>query len=395
VRFWLVVFLAVLVQAQQRPTPDVSLLVKIKSRVAENLRRLPNYTCTQTIVRSLRRKPAARLQRLDTVRLEIAYVGGKELYGWPGSGRIDQSQITKLVGGTIGNGDFAVLPSSIFLGESAQFQYQGESSLEGKRAVRFNYTVPQLASGYQLQSEAAAAIVGYHGSFWADPDTLDLMRLEVSADDIPHGLKLASAVDRMEYDTVSIAGSKFLLPRGAELDITDSLGAESHNRMRLQSCHEFVGESALSFRDIPVESFVAPSKPTLAKVVDLPDEFNMEVGLDTAIDSASSAVGDAVHASLKQSVGGDGEAGIPKGAGVSGHIARLEQRGGVYYVDLAFDALDLKPGRADISQRENRVTGKALEPLIFRFDHVRLPRGTRLIVRSRLVKSEDHDPVRQ
>jgi hypothetical protein len=394
VRSWLVVFLALLAQAQQGPTPDVSLLGKIKSKVAENLRRLPNYTCTQTIVRSLRRKPAARLQRLDTVRLEIAYVGGKELYGWPGSGRIDQSQITKLVGGTIGNGDFAVLPSNIFLGESAQFQYHGESSLEGKPAVRFDYTVPRLASGYQLQSGAAAAIVGYHGSFWADPDTLDLMRLEVSADDIPRGLKLASAVDRMEYDRVSIAGSRFLLPRGAELDITDSLGTESQNRMRLQSCHEFVGESALTFRDVPVEFFVAPNKPSLAKV-DLPEDFNMEVGLDTPIDSASSAVGDAVQATLRQNVRADGEAAIPKGARVSGHIARLEKRGNLYYVDLAFDSLDLKPGHADLGQRENDVTNKTLEPLIFRLENVKLARGTRLIVRSRLLKSEDHDPIRR
>ena len=85
-RFGLVFLAVLLAQAQQGPSPDVSLLGKIRSKVAENLRRLPNYTCTQTIVRSLRRKPAAKLQRLDTVRLEIAYVGGKELYGWPGSG---------------------------------------------------------------------------------------------------------------------------------------------------------------------------------------------------------------------------------------------------------------------------------------------------------------------
>jgi len=393
-RLWLVLFAVLLARAQQGPAPDLSLLSRIKGKVAENLRRLPNYTCTQTIVRSLRRKPSAKLQRLDTVRLEIAYVGGKELYGWPGSGKIDQSQITKLVGGTIGNGDFAVLPSSIFLGESAKFRYQGESVLEGKPSVRFDYAVPRLASGYQLQSGATAAIVGYHGSFWVDPESLDLMRLEVAADDIPGGLKLASAIDRMEYDHISIGGTKFLLPRGAELDITDSLGSVSQNRMRLQSCHEFVGESALSFADIPAESFVAPSKPSLAKL-DLPDDFSMEIGLDTAIDSASSAVGDAVQATLRQTVLADGEAVIPKGAKVSGHIARLERRAGLFQVDLAFDSLDLKPGHADLSQRENDVTGSSLEPLIFRLDHVKLARGTRLLLRSRLVKSEDHDPVRQ
>ena len=164
--------------------------------------------------------------------------------------------------------------------------------------------------------------------------------------------------------------------------------------MRLQSCHEFVGESALAFQDVPVESFVAPNKPSLARV-DLPDDFNMKVGLDTSIDSASSAVGDAVQATLGQSVHAEGEAAIPKGARVSGHIARLEKRGSLDYVDLGFDSLDLKPGHADLSQRENDVTKKTLEPLIFRLEHVKLARGTRLIVRSRLLKSEDHDPIRQ
>jgi hypothetical protein len=392
-RLWLAFFAVLLAQAQQGPAPDVSLLGRIKSKVAENLKRLPNYTCTQTIVRSLRRKPAAKLQRLDTVRLEIAYIEGKELYGWPGSGRIDESQITKLVGGTIGNGDFALLPNSIFLGPGAQFRYQGESALDGKSAIRYDYMVPRQASGYQIQAGATAAIVGYHGSFWVDPDTLDLMRLEVAADDIPHPLNLVSAVDKMEYDHVTIGSSMFLLPRGSELDITDSLGTLSQNRIRLQACHQFIGESALSFKDLPAENFVAPAKPTLNQV-DLPDDFSMDVGLDTAIDTASSAVGDAVNATLKQNVRTQGEATIPKGARVSGHIVRLEKRGSVYFLAIAFDSLDLKPGHADLSRRENDVTTNTLEPLIFRLDHVRLARGTRLVLRSRLVKSEDHDPIR-
>ncbi len=298
------------------------------------------------------------------------------------------------MGGTIGNGDFGVLPSSIFLGQSAHFQYNGASKLDGKPAIRYDYAVPQVASGYQIQAGSAAAIVGYHGSFWVDPDTLDLMRLEVSADDIPNRLKLASAVDRMEYDRVSIGSSQFLLPRGAELDITDSVGNESQNRVRLQACHEFVGESALSFENWPAESFVAPAKPTLAQL-DLPDDFTMEVSLDTVIDSASSAVGDAVEVVLRQNVQAEGEAVLSKGARISGHIARLEKQGALYYLGLSLDSLNLEHGHADLGQRENKVTTKSLQALIFRLNRVKLARGTRLIVHSRLVKSEDHDPVRQ
>jgi hypothetical protein len=392
-RLWLALFAVLLADAQQGPAPELSLLTRIKSKVAENLKQLPNYTCTQTIVRSLRRKPTAKLRRLDTVRLEIAYVGGQELYGWPGSGRVDESRITKLVGGTIANGDFALLPNSIFLGDSARFRLHGESTLDGKPAIRYDYTVPRGVSGYQIQTRSATAIVGYHGSFWVDPATLDLKRLEVFADDIPRPLKLASAVDRMEYDRLAIGGSTFLLPRGSELDITDAAGTESQNRMRLQACHEFVGESALSFQDFPAESFVVPSQPASVRV-DLPEEFSVEVDLDTPIDSASSAVGDMVEATLKQNVGTQGEAFIPKGSKLSGHIARLEKLGGLYYLRIFFDTLDLKRGQADLSGRENSVTMRRREPLIFRLGHVRLTRGTRLVLHSRLVKSEDHDPIR-
>jgi hypothetical protein len=48
-----VVFLALACQAQQEPPPETLQLAKIKAKVAENLSRLPNFTCTETIQRSL------------------------------------------------------------------------------------------------------------------------------------------------------------------------------------------------------------------------------------------------------------------------------------------------------------------------------------------------------
>ncbi len=256
------IFLALLavlqMQAQQGPSPDVSLLAEIRTKVAENLRRLPNYTCTQTIVRSLRRASSAKLHRLDMVHLDVVYLEGKELFGKPGSGRIDEPEMHKLVDGTVGNGDFALLPKNVFLGGSASFRYHGDVRLGDKTFTQFDYEVPRGVDGYQLESSFAAAIVGFHGSFWVDPKTLDLMRIEASADGIPDGLKLVSARDKVEFDRVPIGKSSFLLPHSAELRVLDSSGNEIRNKTRLQSCHEFVGESVLSFEHIPVESFVAP-----------------------------------------------------------------------------------------------------------------------------------------
>ena len=110
--------------AQQPPPVDLPLLSNIKLRVAENLQHLPNYTCTETIEREMRWPYQKKLEMVDTVRLEVALGEKKEMYGWPGSNRIAESELTKLVGGTIGNGDFGLLVESIFFGDGTHFAFK-------------------------------------------------------------------------------------------------------------------------------------------------------------------------------------------------------------------------------------------------------------------------------
>ena len=47
-------------RAQEAVAPEALILERIKARMADNLRRLPNHTCEQTIERSKRRQPSAR-----------------------------------------------------------------------------------------------------------------------------------------------------------------------------------------------------------------------------------------------------------------------------------------------------------------------------------------------
>jgi len=114
-------------QAQPELSPDLLLLSKIKIQIAQNLIRLPDYTCQQTTERSRRRMPDRKFELIDTVRLEVAMVEGNELYGWPGANRMAESEIGKLVSGTIGNGDFGLLARGIFLSDGAFFTRVGDS----------------------------------------------------------------------------------------------------------------------------------------------------------------------------------------------------------------------------------------------------------------------------
>ena len=78
------------------------LFQRVKARMAEHLGQLPNYTCHETINRMLRVRSDFR--HLDTVELDVAFVGKQELFSRPGEDRFGEQPIEKLVtGGTIGN----------------------------------------------------------------------------------------------------------------------------------------------------------------------------------------------------------------------------------------------------------------------------------------------------
>ena len=58
---------------------------RIRVKVTSDLSRLPNYTCLETIERSIQEPPSKRFQLLDLVRLEVALVDSAEMFAWPGS----------------------------------------------------------------------------------------------------------------------------------------------------------------------------------------------------------------------------------------------------------------------------------------------------------------------
>src|SRR5579862_3512102 len=129
-------------------------LARIKTAVEENLARLPNYTCTESIEQSDRLlidgKP--KVVFLEKTRLEVAFVEGKELFGWPGAAKIDQSDVTRMIKGSIGNGYFGLFSKTIFLAPSTTFQNANTTELDGRPVVRYDYRVPQQTGAYFIKT---------------------------------------------------------------------------------------------------------------------------------------------------------------------------------------------------------------------------------------------------
>lgn len=241
-RGWLGLVLAISANAQS-PAAG-TLLDQVKARIADNLRRLPDYTCTETIDRALRAKKRGRFQPLQHVRINVAYVGGKELFGIPGTGRVAHSNIERLVGGAIENGQFALFIHDIFVGSTSMIGSATKVKLNGDDAFKFDYRIP---TGLEIKSSVAERVVGYRGAFWIAHDSLDLKRLIVAAADLPRPLEMASDITSIDYGPVTIAGKKFELPMRSVWETRDIFGSEVRSTMTFGSCREYVGESVLKF----------------------------------------------------------------------------------------------------------------------------------------------------
>ena len=333
------VALAVLCLRAQAPLPpDLDALSKIRARMIFNLQHQPNYTCVETIERFSRTK-SSKMKVVDTVRLEVALVEGRELFAWPGAKKFEESDLSHMVTtGAIGNGNFGTHAQALFGTRAATFHYLGEEDFQGKKAIRFDYVVPQMLSGYKIRVSAASAVVGYHGSFYADPATFDMERIVVIADAMRPALLLGAADDKIDYAVARIGESDFLLPAQSELSMVNLSGGEERNRVKFTSCRQFSGESVLTFDDAPTGKSETAPLPT--REFDLPDGLDVQLVLTKDVDLQNAAVGDPISARVERDVKQKGVMILPKGATATGRIVRLERYDNSSIVGVEFPEIE-------------------------------------------------------
>jgi hypothetical protein len=341
---------------------DVLQLARARAHMSSLLHRLPNYTCLQNIERT-RRGPSGRTQLVDLVRIEVALVNGNELFAWPGSKKFQDTKLIDMVkGGAIGNGSFALHAKSVFEANSPRFTFVGERIREdGRRTLRWDYVVPQFLSGYLLRSGGQEAIVGFHGSVWVDATTLDAVRLEVHADDIPPRLKIHAANDAMDYQRVKLGEEEFLLPAKSELTVVGMDDDESVNRTTFTGCRQYTGESVISFDDPAPDASKAVQ--AAERTLHLPPGVNLQVALETPVQENRSAVGDPITAILKKEVKLGSGLVAPKGAFLHGRITHMRRQDGQpagWAVGFEFFELEWENTRASL--RAELVATPSLEP---------------------------------
>jgi len=307
--------------------PGVLLLSRVKNHVKEELQRLPNISCLETIQRE-HQAPNGKMRPLDTVCLEVLTNGHKELYASPRDRKFSARHPLSFAGsGILGNGIFGGYLKDILLNGNVSDEYKGEEEVGGRRLARYDYRLPLMWSGQTIQVLEGSGTVGLRGSYWADPQTYDLVRLELNADDIPPTLPITSAVTSINYARTLVGNNvSVLLPDSAEFRIAKFSGEISRNRMEFTACRVFAAESTISF-DAPDSTEQTP-RFAVASVDDtlrpLPAGLQIAVKLRGGI-SDDMAVGTLIDGEVASNVPAKGTVVIAAGSPVRGRIRRLER----------------------------------------------------------------------
>jgi hypothetical protein len=352
--------------------PGKTQLMEMRARMGRTLKTLPNYVCLQTTerLRAPKAKAQAKARAVDTVQLEVAHVGDKEMYSWPGRNMFADSQLQNaLPSGLVGTGAHASQVIDILFGPGTQFRWVGKETLGQRATLRWDFTVPKADSNWTVFKANRTSRVGSEGSIWADAGTLDLVRLEARATQFSARFPLKSVARSIDYANMRIGARDVLLPGMVEDLVEEASGPLDINRSSFGHCREYSTSSTLTFNEpaaqqaqaqSPVSSDALPPNapvppaPDAARNVQsqaalsaLPPNTHILLGLDGHLRPENAVIGSAVNAHLLSDIRYKGKLLAPKGAPVHGVLQQYIKvnDGFVYSFTLTIDFNELElPG---------------------------------------------------
>jgi hypothetical protein len=324
------------------------LLQRVRDRVRETIQRLPNYMCTETVDRTQYRPNSTHVPSCteliagqnerklrpvtsDRLRLDVAVAATGEMYSWVGeSGFHDQSLGDLVKEGVTSTGSFSAFLRAIFASGGVSFSYNGEKTEEGRQLAEFAFEVPQRQSQYSFGYRTGRIMTGYHGTFLVEPKTSDLVRMVVQTTELPSYTESCQASTTLDYRRVILRGADFLLPGEVRLRIIDANGSQSENRTVFSACHEFLGESKLSFDD-SLEGSSSTTGTHATSQTPLPAGLGFRLALTQDLDMSTAAVGDPILARLTTAIQDpSAKVLVPAGAVLNGRIVEMRR----YYLPL-------------------------------------------------------------
>ena len=152
--------------------------------------------------------------------------------------------------GSWSTGEFGTTLRSLFHpGRRAEFTYVKQSQMNGVSTWVYDYKVAREYSDWRIMLGSQAIIPAYTGRVWIDAKTAGVMRIEMSATNIPPDFPLDQVEASNDYGLVRLAtADQYLLPTHAEtLSCERGSPICSRNTIEFRNYHKYTGDSVITF----------------------------------------------------------------------------------------------------------------------------------------------------
>ena len=248
--------------SDERPNAaqQTAMLAAMGKYADQYVNNLPNFLCVLVTEQYQANKKGEHWKKGDTLTARLAFTDGREHRTLQLVNNKSLAQVTHRWRTPLTTeGEFGRLIQMIFDDRTnAAFDWNRWDTLSGKRVAVFDYAVDQQHSTMKLGlSDLASAIIPYHGSVFADPESGAVYEVYEAASDIPPELRTKEIGTKIEYSEVAIGETKYLLPLRASV-LMKSDQDQVRNELEFQDYRKFGAESSIKFGD---ESTTNPSAP--------------------------------------------------------------------------------------------------------------------------------------
>ncbi len=334
-------------QPSSSADPQV-VLTRVTAKLAVTETRIPNFTCVETVTRDYY-QPASTLARTcselldqrkhrtkdlilrhlatDRLRLDVTMVRTGELFSWVGARNFDDKGIDHLIhDGPMGTGAYGAFLKLVFQEDGKEFKFR-KNLVSGRRnLMEYSFRVNASDSHYRVKLEKSWLYTAYSGTFQVDPQTEEVVRMNVQEDDLPETADYCTTFTNLNFRETEIANIKLLLAVRAVQRFVYPNGEEIENATTFANCREYLGESTVSFTQ---DSNPAPpntkKKGNPEKLASVPAGLRFVLALSSPIEAGSAAAGDPIAGRLAEPLL-DARQKVLAQAGslVEGHLLRVQ-----------------------------------------------------------------------
>jgi hypothetical protein len=233
------------------PSSGDSVIDKTREEAFSFSETLPNYVVKQFTTRYATngaKGGQTSWQALDNVSADVVYENGKESYkNVLVNGKAPKEAVEKT--GSWSTGEFASLMQDVLSpATDADFHNKRSTTIVNRPAWHYDFSVEQPNSHWHVYAAGESYQPEYTGTIWIDKENYRILRIELSARNMPKAFPLDTVESAVDYDYVLIADQKYLLPVHSEaLSCERGTSECSRNVIDFRNYKKFGAESEITF----------------------------------------------------------------------------------------------------------------------------------------------------